>query len=74
VQQSEGRRLQADNLKLYEKIKYLQSASAANSSTGMLPIGQNSISEEDTEGRYREMYEEKLNPFAAFHKREKQQR
>ena len=72
--QAEGRRLQADNLRLYEKVKYLQStARAAGAPPGGL-VGSNSIEEERTEGRYEKMYEEKVNPFAAFHRRERQQR
>lgn len=110
--QSENRKLSADNLRLYEKAKFLeaQAASAAagrdgisggngaagavgsNSSTvaatggaaGVGParpsvvapttLGKNSIAEASTEGRYSRMYEEKVNPFAAFHRRERQQR
>jgi len=71
AQQSDNRRLQADNLKLYEKIKYLQSVAREG---GAQPTGQNSLLEEATEGRYRKMYEENLNPFAAFHRKEKAQR
>ena len=76
--QAESRRLNADNLKLYEKVKFLQSTAAAGHSAGSAlaptPIGQNSIEEQATEGRYQKLYEEKVNPFAAFHRRERQQR
>ncbi len=78
--QAEARRLQADNLKLYEKVKFLQSTAAAgaHSSGSALaaptPVGHNSIEEQATEGRYQKLYEEKVNPFAAFHRRERQQR
>jgi hypothetical protein len=76
--QAEARRLQADNLKLYEKVKFLQSTVAAaghsRDSLAATPIGRNSIEEQATEGRYQKMYEEKVNPFAAFHQRERQQR
>ena len=76
--QAEARRLQADNLKLYEKVKFLQSTVAAaghsRDSSAATPIGRNSIEEQATEGRYHTLYEEKVNPFAAFHQRERQQR
>ena len=92
--QVESRKLQADNLKLFEKIRFLQSqatsvvtapgATGGASGGGAGPavrvnIGSNldvhnSIAEEQTEARYRKMYEAELNPFAAFHRREKMQR
>ena len=36
--------------------------------------GRNSLADEQTEARYRPLYEERLNPFAAFHKKERMQR
>ena len=36
--------------------------------------GRQSIAEASTEGRYARAYEETVNPFAAFHRRERQQR
>uniref|UniRef100_A0A3Q2PNU0 CASP C-terminal domain-containing protein n=1 Tax=Fundulus heteroclitus TaxID=8078 RepID=A0A3Q2PNU0_FUNHE len=53
--------LRADNIKLYEKIKFLQSyAGRAGGS-------------DDTVMRYSSQYEERLDPFASFSKRERQQ-
>ncbi|XP_034024209.1 cut-like homeobox 1b isoform X3 [Thalassophryne amazonica] len=60
--QNELDSLRADNIKLYEKIKFLQSyAGRAGSS-------------DDTVMRYSSQYEERLDPFASFSKRERQRR
>ncbi|KAG1935461.1 cut-like homeobox 1b [Pimephales promelas] len=60
--QSELDSLRADNIKLYEKIKFLQSyPSRAGDS-------------DDTVMRYSSQYEERLDPFASFSKRERQRR
>uniref|UniRef100_A0A7S4B6G0 CASP C-terminal domain-containing protein n=2 Tax=Chrysotila carterae TaxID=13221 RepID=A0A7S4B6G0_CHRCT len=71
--QAASRRLQGDNLALYEKVRFLQSRleskpGGADAATHI------SISDESTEAAYKELYEEKMNPFAAFHKRERLQR
>jgi hypothetical protein len=87
-QQSEIRKLHADNLRLFEKAKFLEANAAAGAGSAASgaasggggggkvapPVGRNSIAEASTEGRYSQMYEEKVNPFAAFHRRERQQR
>ena len=80
--QSELRKLSADNMRLYEKAKFFeaQAASAASGASGGAkggaapPLCRNSIAEASTEGRYAGMYEEKVNPFAAFHRSERQKR
>uniref|UniRef100_A0A665UC44 Protein CASP n=1 Tax=Echeneis naucrates TaxID=173247 RepID=A0A665UC44_ECHNA len=60
--QNELDSLRADNIKLYEKIKFLQSyPSRAGGS-------------DDTVMRYSSQYEERLDPFASFSKRERQRR
>ncbi|KAJ8280323.1 hypothetical protein GJAV_G00053220 [Gymnothorax javanicus] len=60
--QSELDSLRADNIKLYEKIKFLQSyAGRAGGS-------------DDTVMRYSSQYEERLDPFSSFSKRERQRR
>ncbi|XP_063063353.1 cut-like homeobox 1b [Engraulis encrasicolus] len=60
--QTELDSLRADNIKLYEKIKFLQSyAGRAGSS-------------DDTVMRYSSQYEERLDPFSSFSKRERQRR
>ncbi|XP_071512352.1 protein CASP isoform X2 [Panulirus ornatus] len=61
--QNELDTLRADNLKLYEKIRFLQSY-------------QGRQSKEDTaaESRYSSQYEEALDPFSSFSRKEKQRR
>ncbi|XP_043976366.1 cut-like homeobox 1b isoform X4 [Gambusia affinis] len=54
--------LRADNIKLYEKIKFLQSYPGRGSGS------------DDTVMRYSSQYEERLDPFASFSKRERQRR
>uniref|UniRef100_A0A8C5M782 Protein CASP n=1 Tax=Leptobrachium leishanense TaxID=445787 RepID=A0A8C5M782_9ANUR len=60
--QSELDNLRADNIKLYEKIKFLQSYPGR---------GGNS---DDTELRYSSQYEERLDPFASFSRKERQRK
>ncbi|KAJ6655730.1 hypothetical protein lerEdw1_004783 [Lerista edwardsae] len=52
--QSELDNLRADNIKLYEKIKFLQSYPGRGGSS------------DDTESRYSSQYEERLDPFSSF--------
>uniref|UniRef100_A0A672F795 Protein CASP n=1 Tax=Salarias fasciatus TaxID=181472 RepID=A0A672F795_SALFA len=60
--QNELDSLRADNIKLYEKIKFLQSyAGKAGGS-------------DDTVMRYSSQYEERLDPFASFSRKERQRR
>ncbi|EHB01673.1 Protein CASP [Heterocephalus glaber] len=54
--------LRADNIKLFEKIKFLQSYPSRGSSS------------DDTEQRYSSQYEERLDPFSSFSKRERQRK
>lgn len=63
--------LQADNLKLYEKMRYMQSyrpdatASSSAGGSGLSGVGI-SRGREDEIGRYKDKYEESMNPFEAF--------
>ncbi|KAM9583399.1 protein CASP isoform 10-T10 [Trichechus inunguis] len=54
--------LRADNIKLFEKIKFLQSYPGQGSGS------------DDTELRYSSQYEERLDPFSSFSKRERQRK
>ncbi|XP_023207799.1 protein CASP isoform X4 [Xiphophorus maculatus] len=54
--------LRGDNIKLYEKIKFLQSYPGRAGGS------------DDTVMRYSSQYEERLDPFASFSKRERQRR
>lgn len=60
--QSELDSLRADNIKLFEKIKFLQSYPGRG------------IGSDDTELRYSSQYEERLDPFSSFSKRERQRK
>ncbi|XP_057695467.1 cut-like homeobox 1b isoform X5 [Corythoichthys intestinalis] len=60
--QNELDSLRADNIKLYEKIKFLQSYAGR--------AGGN----DDTVMRYSSQYEERLDPFTSFSKKERQRR
>ncbi|XP_053176705.1 cut-like homeobox 1b isoform X3 [Scomber japonicus] len=60
--QSELDSLRADNIKLYEKIKFLQSYPGRAGGS------------DDTVMRYSSQYEERLDPFASFSKKERQRR
>uniref|UniRef100_A0A8D0T5N3 Protein CASP n=1 Tax=Sus scrofa TaxID=9823 RepID=A0A8D0T5N3_PIG len=60
--QSELDSLRADNIKLYEKIKFLQSYPGRGGGS------------DDTELRYSTQYEERLDPFSSFSKRERQRK
>ncbi|EDO29580.1 predicted protein, partial [Nematostella vectensis] len=62
--QNEVDTLRSDNVKLYEKIKFLQSYPTKATT----PQRQAAVS------RYSSQYEQRLDPFAAFNQREKQQR
>ncbi|XP_076348050.1 homeobox protein cut-like 1 [Tachypleus tridentatus] len=61
--QSEMEHLHYDNIKLYEKIKFLK----------CYPV-QRPRSEDEMESRYSTQYEEKLDPFSRFSKQEKQRK
>ncbi|KAL7418489.1 hypothetical protein Q5752_006947 [Cryptotrichosporon argae] len=92
---AEVKALQADNLKLYEKVRYMQSyrdgavnipssssgaaASGAAAGLGLAGAsrgaqGLNGVlrSREDEIGKYKDKYDESLNPFEAFKGREAQ--
>uniref|UniRef100_UPI0037E7D57E cut-like homeobox 1b isoform X2 n=1 Tax=Semicossyphus pulcher TaxID=241346 RepID=UPI0037E7D57E len=60
--QAELDSLRADNIKLYEKIKFLQSYPGRAGGS------------DDTVMRYSSQYEERLDPFASFSKKERQRR
>ncbi|KAF5370573.1 hypothetical protein D9758_001927 [Tetrapyrgos nigripes] len=70
---SEIKNLQSDNLKLYEKVRYMQSyreevgSRPVTSQLNPLPAPSDST---DDMGKYRTRYEETMNPFEAFRGRE----
>nr|CAB3232456.1 protein CASP-like [Phallusia mammillata] len=62
--QNDGDALRADNVKLYEKIKYLQS----------YPTTTKVAIEDVTANRYSTQYEDNLDPFTSFNRKEKQRK
>ncbi|KPV77777.1 uncharacterized protein RHOBADRAFT_51589 [Rhodotorula graminis WP1] len=70
---AEIKTLQTDNLKLYEKVRYLQSyrddagAMAARAQAGF----SNVVRGDEELGKYHSKYEESMNPFEAFRGRER---
>jgi homeobox protein cut-like len=60
--------LQADNLKLYEKVRYLQSyRDEAMPGTSKVHGGfQSTVRIDEELGKYQNKYEESMNPFEAF--------
>ena len=77
---SEIKSLQSDNLKLYEKVRYMQSYRETSSVSQLDPLPGTSRShrmpksrvedggvEDEVElGKWRQRYEETINPFEAF--------
>ena len=73
---AEVKSLQADNLKLYEKVRYTQSyresaVAGPSGTSGMGSSGLNGMGigvsrREDGIGKYKDKYEESMNPFEAF--------
>lgn len=80
---SEIKSLQSDNLKLYEKVRYMQSYRETSSVSQLDPLpgtsrshgmrehrvggAENGGGEDEVElGKWRQRYEETMNPFEAF--------
>ncbi|KZT26663.1 hypothetical protein NEOLEDRAFT_1090011 [Neolentinus lepideus HHB14362 ss-1] len=71
---TEIKTLQADNLKLYEKVRYMQSyreeSSRRHAMSTLDPLPGNGDVANDDMSKYRTRYEEAMNPFEAFRGRE----
>ncbi|KAF9482164.1 hypothetical protein BDN70DRAFT_919353 [Pholiota conissans] len=70
---AEIKTLQADNLKLYEKVRYMQSYredSGSRPVTQLDPLPAPSSGRLDDMSKYQARYEEAMNPFEAFRGRE----
>ncbi|KAI0743499.1 CASP C terminal-domain-containing protein [Daedaleopsis nitida] len=69
---AEVKSLQADNLKLYEKVRYMQSYREDTSTrpSTLDPMPSNAAGRPDDMSKYRARYEEAMNPFQAFRGRE----
>lgn len=83
---SEKAELEQDNLALYGKIRYLQGY-AYKAQQGQSPqdvrrdatLGRRSLNtleegRKDVEGKYQQLYEQKMNPFAQFSQSERQRK
>lgn len=62
--QNEMDKLRSDNLKLYEKIKFLQGYSK----------GKSSMATDDMDSRYSSQYDQRLDPFNSFNQKERHKR
>ena len=63
------RNVQQDNLKLYEKVRYMQTYrdDTTVGPSSFVPGPQNGIqTRPDEMNKYKNMYEERINPFEAF--------
>ncbi|PHT46159.1 Protein CASP [Capsicum baccatum] len=74
---SEIDKTKADNVKLYGKIRYVQDYNSER----VISRGSKKYAEDlesgfssDVESKYKKMYEDDINPFAAFSKKERDQR
>jgi homeobox protein cut-like len=68
------RALTADNLALFEKIRYLEAFNPAATAASQQQQHGKHLTSSASEDRYRELYEDSVNPFTAFSKNERQQR
>ena len=73
ILQTEVDGMRADNVKLYEKIKFLQGFQGASGGTRPRNGG-GASSGSDVESRYKNTYEQKLDPFSTFGHQERQRR
>eukprot|EP00898_Chlorokybus_atmophyticus_P007204 jgi/Chlat1/7485/Chrsp60S07002 len=60
----------ADNVSLYEKLRYVQ----GYQNRARKPAGDIEQGNEEVEGRYRKLYEDTVNPFSEFSKQERDKR
>ncbi|KZS93958.1 hypothetical protein SISNIDRAFT_453667 [Sistotremastrum niveocremeum HHB9708] len=67
---AESKTLQGDNLKLYEKVRYMQSYRDDGAGPSKVALDALNIGSGDDLGKYKSRYEEAMNPFAAFQSRE----
>ena len=71
--QASAQQLRRDNVKLYEKIKYLQSY--RRDREVRIDIGKAAPSKRrDVDEKYKDLYEDEVNPFAVFNRNERSRR
>ena len=67
--------LRSDNVKLYEKIRFLQGyQQSGNTEANRSRSAAISIQNEGLENRYQPQYEQRLDPFRTFSNQERQRR
>lgn len=69
--ETEARTLRTDNVKMYEKIKFLESYRPSAGSQGPSVDVEASIDSMPNADKYKAMYEESLNPFTVFNQKQK---
>ena len=73
--QSQVKELSADNVKLYEKIRFLQGYQASGGGENFKSRSAAiNIQSENIENRYQTQYEQRLDPFRTFSNQERQRR
>ena len=73
--QSQVKELSADNVKLYEKIRFLQGYQSSSGSENFKSRSAAiNIQSENIENRYQPQYEQRLDPFRTFSNQERQRR
>jgi len=74
--QAEVKQLSADNVKLYEKIRFLQGFGGGGGGGGSKSTAISSRGQEEArvESRYHTQYEQRLDPFTSFSNQERQKR
>ena len=72
--QAEVKELSSDNVKLYEKIRFLQGYQASSSDSSRSRSSAITMQNEGIESRYQNQYEQRLDPFRAFSNQERQRR
>lgn len=70
LQISEVENIKADNMRLYEKIRFLESYASGSVGTSRDPPAD----EEGILSRYQALYEDMLNPYTLFNRRERQRK
>ncbi|KAG2373185.1 hypothetical protein C9374_012787 [Naegleria lovaniensis] len=71
--ENEQSKLRKENLKLYEKTKYLQSYNQ-NAHTSTNRSASSSQDFEPIQNKYEQLYEQELDPFKRFHRKEREER
>ena len=67
----ETRTLRGDNVKMYEKIKFLESYRPSSSHHGPSVDTETSIDSLPNASKYKAMYEDSINPFTVFNQKQK---